>query len=76
LYSLGAFSTICKIQRNDAENRIRAMLKGGFLKPSQVALSCKRRGFCHVYTTRGLGGTAPCNCAGTFNESREGILHH
>ena len=25
LYSLGAFSTICKIQRNDAESRVRAM---------------------------------------------------
>jgi restriction system protein len=28
LYSLGAFSTICQIQRNDAENRIRALLNG------------------------------------------------
>jgi len=27
LYSLGAFSTICRIQRNDAENRVRAMQK-------------------------------------------------
>lgn len=26
LYSLGAFSTVCKIKRNDAENRIKAML--------------------------------------------------
>lgn len=30
LYSLGAFSTICKIQRNDAESRIRAMQKNGW----------------------------------------------
>lgn len=26
LYSLGAFSTVCKIKRNDAENRIKAIL--------------------------------------------------
>lgn len=28
LYSLGAFMTVCKIQRNDAENRIKALLSG------------------------------------------------
>ncbi len=36
LYSLGAFSTVCEIHRNDAEKRIRAMLKTGF-KPSAAA---------------------------------------
>ncbi len=30
LYSLGAFLTVCEIKRNDAEVRIRAMLKNGF----------------------------------------------
>jgi restriction system protein len=30
LYSFGAFSTICQIQRNDAEKRIRAMAAAGF----------------------------------------------
>lgn len=35
LYSLGAFSTICRVQRNDAENRIRAM-KGNGWKSSGV----------------------------------------
>lgn len=29
LYSLGAFLTVCRIQRNDAENRIAAILKTG-----------------------------------------------
>ena len=29
LYSLGAFLTVCSIQRNEAEMRIEAMLKGG-----------------------------------------------
>jgi len=28
LYSLGAFMTVCKIERNDAENRIKEMLTG------------------------------------------------
>lgn len=28
LYSLGAFLTVCRIQRNDAEKRIRAIMKG------------------------------------------------
>jgi restriction system protein len=28
LYSLGAFMTVCKIQRNDAENRVLRLLKG------------------------------------------------
>ena len=28
LYSLGAFITVCEIKRNDAENRIKALLKG------------------------------------------------
>jgi len=28
LYSLGAFMTVCKIERNDAENRIKKVLKG------------------------------------------------
>ncbi len=35
LYSLGAFLTVCQIERNDAENRVRAILSGktdpGFL---------------------------------------------
>jgi restriction system protein len=30
LYSLGAFSTICEVKRNDAEKRIRAMAKNGW----------------------------------------------
>jgi restriction system protein len=30
LYSLGAFLTICKIERNDAEKRVRAMAKTGW----------------------------------------------
>lgn len=29
LYSLGAFSTVCQIQRNDAEQRLRACMLGG-----------------------------------------------
>ncbi len=29
LYSLGAFMTVCRIQRNNAEERIRALLEGG-----------------------------------------------
>ncbi|MCQ1954130.1 restriction endonuclease [Arthrobacter sp. zg-Y238] len=29
LYSLGAFSTVCQIQRNDAEYRLRACISGG-----------------------------------------------
>lgn len=28
LYSLGAFMTVCKIERNDAENRVKQLLKG------------------------------------------------
>jgi restriction system protein len=30
LYSFGAYSAICKITRNDAENRVRAMAKSGW----------------------------------------------
>ncbi|NRA58931.1 MAG: restriction endonuclease [Phycisphaerales bacterium] len=30
LYSLGAFSTICQIKRNDAERRVRAMAEAGW----------------------------------------------
>lgn len=40
LYSFGAFTTICEIRRNDAEQRVRQRLKGGDFKlsgPSAVA---------------------------------------
>jgi len=30
LYSFGAFMTICQVQRNDAENRIKALVKAGW----------------------------------------------
>ena len=30
LYSFGAFMTICRVQRNDAENRIKALAKAGW----------------------------------------------
>ena len=33
LYSLGAFMTVCKITRNDAENRIKAMAANGWKVP-------------------------------------------
>ena len=33
LYSMGAFMTVCQIQRNNAEERIRALLKGGRSEP-------------------------------------------
>jgi restriction system protein len=35
LYSLGAFRTVCQIDRNDAEKRISAMLKGKHLEINQ-----------------------------------------
>ena len=37
LYSFGAFLTICKISRNDAEARVRAMAKAGWKEPRIVA---------------------------------------
>lgn len=36
LFSLGAFMTVCQIQRNDAENRIKAMLKGEKIKQPEA----------------------------------------
>ncbi|MGE4579276.1 MAG: restriction endonuclease [Desulfuromonadales bacterium] len=36
LYSFGAFMTICKIQRNDAESRIRSMAASGWTRSSSV----------------------------------------
>ena len=33
LYSFGAFSTVCEISRNDAEQRVREMAKCNFFKP-------------------------------------------
>ncbi len=36
LYSLGAFMTVCKIHRNDAENRLKAMYKNGWNKNTKV----------------------------------------
>lgn len=33
LYSFGAFMTVCRIQRNDAEERIKAMAKNNWLTP-------------------------------------------
>ncbi|MGC8758232.1 MAG: restriction endonuclease [Caldisericaceae bacterium] len=36
LYSLGAFMTVCKIERNDAENRIKKMLEGKILQQEVV----------------------------------------
>ena len=41
LYSLGAFMTVCKIERNDAENRVKKILEGkgsneGVLNPKIV----------------------------------------
>ena len=40
LYSLGAFMTVCKIERNDAENRIKKMLEGK-AQPQEI-VSVKR----------------------------------
>lgn len=40
LYSFGAFMTICRIQRNNAEARIAAMRKNGW-KPESVATQAK-----------------------------------
>ena len=34
LYSLGAFMTVCRVKRNNAEERVRAILTGKRLKPS------------------------------------------
>ncbi len=34
LYSMGAFMTVCKIERNDAENRVKTLLKKG--EPSEA----------------------------------------
>ena len=39
LYSLGAFSTVCQIQRNDAEYRLRACVSGGADPGARVGLS-------------------------------------
>ncbi len=36
LYSLGAFMTVCKIHKNDAENRLKTMYKNGWQKKPQV----------------------------------------
>jgi len=36
LYSLGAFMTVCKIHRNNAENRIKAMLEGKVIKSEEA----------------------------------------
>lgn len=36
LYSLGAFMTVCRIQRNDAERRIREMEQNGWRVPEQT----------------------------------------
>ena len=33
LYSLGAFMTVCQIERNDAENRVKQLIKGGVPPP-------------------------------------------
>lgn len=38
LYSFGAFLTICRIQRNDAEARLKAMAANGWAAESTVAL--------------------------------------
>jgi restriction system protein len=42
LYSFGAFLTVCQIQRNNAEERIRAMVEGG--QPPSAELSVVRDG--------------------------------
>ena len=39
LYSLGAFSTVCQIQRNDAEYRLRSCISGGADPGARVGLS-------------------------------------
>ena len=38
LFSFGAFMTICQINRNDAENRVKALAKGGWQKKGGVFL--------------------------------------
>ncbi len=38
LYSFGAFMTICKIQRNDAENRVRAIAANGWKSTGTLVL--------------------------------------
>src|SRR3989304_1214290 len=35
LYSLGAFKTVCQIERNNAEERVKAILKGGRISGDQ-----------------------------------------
>ena len=37
LYSFGAFMTVCRIRRNDAERRVKALLKGKKLPPIEEA---------------------------------------
>ncbi|MBP3043694.1 restriction endonuclease [Arthrobacter jiangjiafuii] len=39
LYSLGAFSTVCQIERNDAEHRLRACISDGADPGARVGLS-------------------------------------
>lgn len=41
LFSFGAFMTVCQIQRNQAEERIRAMLEGGQIPANNVNLPSK-----------------------------------
>ncbi len=38
LYSMGAFMTVCRIQRNDAERRIKALLEGKTATPNPVSI--------------------------------------
>jgi restriction system protein len=41
LYSMGAFMTVCRIQRNDAESRIKALLEGKADAPKRIVISAE-----------------------------------
>src|SRR5574344_925685 len=42
LYSFGAFMTVCRISRNDAENRIRSMSKNNWKSQLNLAITAKK----------------------------------
>ena len=42
LYSLGAFSTVCQIKRNDAEKRVRAMAESGWKKMDSLKIAPRK----------------------------------
>ncbi|MDF2988075.1 MAG: hypothetical protein K0R50_3585 [Eubacterium sp.] len=44
LYSFGAFMTVCRISRNDAEKRIKAMAKNNWLAKDEQSISLSQEG--------------------------------